>query len=137
MDGHLPLNWSERERWQWVVDITGSHSFIITFSYSLDLQLWRLCWILNGWLIKFSVQPFKSLFVIYRMGNIGYHHWGCPSIYRPSLAVSDINRYKTKLNTKKVDVKYIFLLCQISVPGKNSLAQPNFSIWILFQKPSY
>ena len=45
---------------------TSPQSFI-KFSYSLAFKDFN--WILIGWLIMLSVQAFKSLIVIYRMGN--------------------------------------------------------------------
>ena len=57
--------------------------FIISFFYSLALQLRGLKWILIGCFIKLSVQTFQPLILIYRSGNFVYYYWGCISIYRP------------------------------------------------------
>ena len=45
-----------RERGHWAVYYTSPQSFIITFSYSLHWQLWRLLNFCIGWFIKLSVQ---------------------------------------------------------------------------------
>ena len=39
--------------------------------------------ILIGWFIRFGVQTFQPLIVIYRRGKFVYHHWECKSFYRP------------------------------------------------------
>ena len=58
-------------------------SFIITFSYSLALQFWKLQWILIDWLIKLSVLMFQPLIVTYRRISSVCLHSGWTSINRP------------------------------------------------------
>ena len=66
------------------VYFTSPQRFIITFSYSLTLQLWRLSLNLIGcWVMKLIVQTFQPLTVIYRRCNFMYHYWGCKLINRP------------------------------------------------------
>ena len=65
---------------------------MITFSYSLVEQLWGLLLILIGWFIKLSVQTFKPIILIYKMGN-------SVSIYR-SLITSFFTHIFYQLGTK-------------------------------------
>ena len=59
---------------------SSPQSFIITFYYSLAKQLWGL--LMNFMYIKFSVQMFQPLIVIYSSSFV-YYYLGCTSIYRP------------------------------------------------------
>ena len=68
----------ERERGQQAVYYTSPQRLIITFSYSLALQLWGLLMDFISWFIKLCVQAFQPLILINRGGN----HWGCTTIYR-------------------------------------------------------
>ena len=60
-------------------------------SLSTSPQIFLMCWLNNfedfywvliGWFIKFSVQTFQPIILIYRRGNFKYHK-GCTLIYRP------------------------------------------------------
>ena len=80
--------WKEGSR---NVNYTRTQNFINTFSYSLALTKCVPIYDLD-WLVKTSsVQTFKPIILIYRIGDLVYLHCGC--IYRP-LAYSFILRAK-------------------------------------------
>ena len=80
----LQIRITRFERGYWVVYYTSHQNFIFAFSYWLAWQLWGLSCnqFMIGLFIKLSVQMFQPLIVIYKRGNIVYHHWGCAFIHR-------------------------------------------------------
>ena len=63
----------------------GDNGLFITLIPKLLKIRFLIRWLNNfGDLIKFSVQTFQPLILIYRRGNFMHHHWGCTPIY-PSL----------------------------------------------------
>ena len=74
--------------------ISGWTSVPGQFSYLLLLQLWGL--LLNfDWLAHLVKCPnVKPLIVIYRRGNLEYHHWVCTLTYRPLSHTSGLDLFK-------------------------------------------